>query len=121
MSAFTNKQRTGILERLKHNHKYAVVIFYANASFPEKEALDFASVLDEGGWTVLGPFPSDSNTLEGIRIGVRDPRSPGPSAHLLLDVLVSVSINVSLATAPGGLPATPFEGCCLLLSPPRAD
>lgn len=84
MRGLTKAQRAGILGRLRHNHKYAVVVSYAG-TFPEKEALKFASVLRVAGWTVLGPFVDENTCAEGLRIGVRDPHSPCPSAHLLVE------------------------------------
>jgi len=116
----TKAQRAGILERLKHNYKYAVVVSCGKA-FPQKDALEFASVLREAGWTVSGPHV-DESCAEGLEIGVRDLRSPCPSAHLLLDVLVSVAMNARLVTAPGPLPSVFLEGCSLLLGAPvRTD
>lgn len=114
MSALTKAQRTDLVERLRHNNKYAVVVSYAG-TFPEKEALEFASVLQEAGWTVSGPFVNEDTCAEGFRIGVSDPRLPCPSARLLMDVLVSVGLNASLVKAAQPLPA--FSGsCCLLLN-----
>jgi len=113
MRILTKAQRAGIVERLKHNHKYAVVVSCGKA-FPQKDALEFASVLREAGWTVSGLYVNESSA-EGLQIGVRDLRSPCPSAHLLLDVLVSVGLNARLVTTPVPLPSAFFEGCSLLL------
>lgn len=114
MRAFTKAQRARILERLKHNHKYSIVVSCAKTC-PQEDAQDFASVLQEAGWTVSGPFANEKIYVEGIQIGVPDLRSPCPSAHLLLDVLVSVGFNVKFVRAAETLPSAFFEGCSLLL------
>ena len=114
MCALSKAQRAGILERLKHNHKYAVVVSCAKA-FPQRAALEFASVLQEAGWTVSGPLVNEKICMEGVQIGVPDLRSPCPSAHLLLDVLVSVGMDVTFVRAAEALPSVFFEGCSLLL------
>ena len=118
MRALTKVQRAWILERLMHNHKYAVVVLYAG-TFPEKEALKFALVFRVAGWTVLGPFVDENICAEGLRIGVRDPHSPCPSAHLLVDVLVSAGMNVRIVKAVETLPSAFFDGCSVLLGPSR--
>ncbi|HYA25755.1 MAG TPA: hypothetical protein VEF05_16445 [Terriglobales bacterium] len=119
MLALTEALRAGILERLKYNHKYAVVVWYAG-SFAEKEALAFASLLQEAGWTVSGPFASENISGEGLQIGVPYLHYPCPSAHLLVDTLVSVGISVKLVKAET-LPSTSFGGCSLLLGQSGAN
>lgn len=112
MRVLTKAQRAGILERLKHNNKYEVLVSYAE-SFSEKKALEFTSVLQEAGWIVSGPFANENVCPEGIRIGVREPHSPCPSARLLVDTLVAVGINAIVVKAEGSLCPSTFSSCCL--------
>jgi len=110
--ALTKAQRTGILERLRHNHKYSAVVSYRGRS-SEKEAMEFASVLEEAGWTVSGPHVNDNICAEGLEIGVRDPASPCSSAHLLLDVLVAAGLNTRLVKTATPIPSAFSSSCCL--------
>lgn len=112
MGALTKTQRIGIFERLKHNNKYAVVVSYAG-TVPEKEALEFASVLEEAGWIVSAPHVNENICAEGVEIGVRDLASPCPSAHLLLDVLASAGLNARLVKTAEPLPSGFSGSCCL--------
>ena len=114
MRALTKAQRIGILERLKHNHKYSAVVSY-QGKHTEQEALEFASVLEEAGWIVSGPHVNEHICAEGVEIGVRDPASPCPSAHLLLDVLVSAGLNARLVKTAEPLPTAFSSSCCLQL------
>ena len=114
MRALTKAQRTSILERLRHNQKYAAVVSYQGKN-SEKEAEEFASVLKEAGWTVSGPHVNENICAEGVEIGVRDPTSPCPSAHLLLDVLVSAGLNARLVKTTEPLPSASPSSCCLQL------
>jgi hypothetical protein len=114
MRTLTKAQRIGILERLRHNQKYSAVVSY-QGKYSEKEALEFASVLEEAGWTVSGPHVNENICAEGIEIGVRDPASPCPSAHLLLDVLVSAGLNARLVKTAEPHPSASSSGCCLQL------
>jgi hypothetical protein len=115
MRALTNAQRAGMLERLKHNHKYDIVVSYAG-TFPKKKALKFAAVFQEAGWKVSGPFLSEDICTEGLGIAVPDTHSPCPSAHLLIDVLVSVGIDARVVSTAEHLPSD-SNGCSLLLGP----
>ncbi len=114
MRALTKAQQIGILERLKHNHTYSAVVSY-QGKHTEKEALEFASVLEEAGWIVSGPHVNEHIWAEGVEIGVRDPDSPCPSAHLLLDVLVSAGLNARLVKTAEPLPTAFSSSCCLQL------
>jgi hypothetical protein len=114
MRTITKAQRAGILERLKHNQKYSAVVAY-QGKYIEKEALEFASVLEEAGWIVSGPHMNENICGEGVEIGVSDLRSPCPSAHLLLDVLVSAGLNVRLVETAEPLPSAFESSCCLQL------
>lgn len=116
MSSLKEVQRAGILQRLRPNKKYSAIIFYSGNRIEDAAyALDFASVLQEAGWTVSGPKVSERISAEGLSIGVRDPRDPCPCARLLLDTLIAVDLGAR--TAPAGeflSSASPFS-CCLLL------
>jgi hypothetical protein len=112
MRALTKAQRAGILERLKHNEKYWAVIAYQGKD-SEKEALEFGSVLEEAGWIVSGPHPNENICAGGLEIGVRYPGSPCPSAHLLLDVFISVGLNARLVKTSEPLPSAHSGSCCL--------
>ena len=114
MCALTKAQRTGILERLRHNQKYSAVVSY-QGKHSEKEGLAFASLLEEAGWIVSGPHVNENICAKGVEIGVRDPASPCPSAHLLLDVLVSVGLNARLVKTAEPLPSASSSSCCLQL------
>lgn len=114
MRTLTQAQRTGILERLRHNHKYSVVVSY-QAKSSEEEATEFASILEEAGWTVSGPHLSENTAMEELEIGVRDPACPCPSAHLLLDVLVSAGLNTRFVKTTAPISSASFDSCCLQL------
>jgi hypothetical protein len=115
MRGVTKAQRAGILERLQHNRKYLVVISYAGKSI-EQDAAEFAGLLQQAGWTVFGPYANENICTPGLQIGVRDIHSPCPSAHLLVDVLVSVGMDARLVKAPETPPSAFFiDGCSLLL------
>lgn len=116
--AISNAQRAGILERQTHNKKHSAVVLYTNKR-AEQEAFEFASVLQEAGWTVSGPQVDENICAEGLRVGVRDLNSTSPSAHLLLDVLLSGGLNTSLVKAAEVLPSAFSSGCCLLLGRSR--
>lgn len=114
MGALTKAQQIGILERLRHNQKYSAVVSY-QGKYTEKEALEFASLLKEAGWMVSGPHLNESISADGLEIGVRYPDSPCPSAHLLLDVLVSAGLNARLVKTAEPLPSAFSSSCCLQL------
>jgi hypothetical protein len=119
MRALKTAQRDGILERLRHNHKYSVVVSYSEKQ--KTKATEFAGLLQDAGWTVLGPFVNENICTPGLQIGVPDLHSPCASAHLLVDVLVSVGMDVRLVRAGETLPSTSFGGCYLLFGPSRAS
>jgi hypothetical protein len=79
----------------------------------EKEASEFASLLEEAGWIVSGPHVNENICAKGVEIGVRDPASPCPSAHLLLDVLISVGLNARLVKTAEPLSSASSSSCCL--------
>jgi len=79
-------------------------------------AQDFASVLEEAGWEVSGPEASERIFADGLRIGLRDPRDPCPSARLLLDTLIAVGIGATRAPAGDFLSTCLPNNCCLLVS-----
>jgi hypothetical protein len=112
MRALKTAQRDGILERLRHNHRYSVVVSYSEKQ--KRKATEFVGLLQDAGWTVLGPFVNENICTPDLQIGIRDPHSPCPSAHLLVDVLVSVGMDVRLVRAAETLPSTSFDGCSLL-------
>lgn len=114
MRALNKAQRAGILKRLKHNHKYSAVVAYQGKHI-EKEALEFASVLEEAGWLVSGLYVNENICADGVEIGIRDPNSPCPSAHLLLDVLVSAGLNAKVVKTAEPLPSALPGSCCLQL------
>ena len=116
MNSLKQVQRAGILKRLHLNKKYWAIIFYsANHTEDVAYAQDFASVLQEAGWTVSGPEASENIFAEGLYIGVRDPRGPCPSASLLLDTLTAVGIEASTAPAGDFLSSSSPISCCLLV------
>jgi len=112
MGTLSKAQRIGILERLKHNQKYSAVVAY-QGKHTEKEALEFVSVLKEAGWVVSGPHANENICADGVEIGVREPAWPCPSAHLLLDVLVSVGLDARLVKTAEPLPSAFSSSCCL--------
>jgi hypothetical protein len=115
MGTLTKAQRSSILERLEHNPKYAIAISFA-ATFPQKNALEFASLFKEAGWKVTGPFPSEKGGTKSFQIGVPDLHCPCPGARLLVDVFVSVGLLATLVWAPEAAHPTQSSGCCLLLN-----
>ncbi|SPF35958.1 hypothetical protein SBA1_1480032 [Candidatus Sulfotelmatobacter kueseliae] len=112
MRALTKAQRAAILERLQHNHRYSAVVAYQGKHI-EKEALEFASVLEEAGWIVSGPYVNENICAEGIEIGIGDPISACPSAHLLLEVLISAGLSAKVVKTAEPLPSA-FPGSCSL-------
>jgi hypothetical protein len=114
MPALTKAQRAGIVERLKYNRKYSAVILYAGNSV-ELEAAEFASVLQEAGWSISGVSVNERVPAEGLRIGVHDLASPCPSARLLLDVLVSVGLDDGLVRTAEAPYSTLSSDCCVLV------
>jgi hypothetical protein len=117
MNSLRNVQCAGILKRLRHNKKYWAVIFYSRNRIEDMAyAQNLASVLEEAGWEVSGPEPSERIFADGLRIGLRDPRNPCPSARLLLDTLTAVGI--AARTEPvGDFPSTSFPiNSCLSVS-----
>lgn len=115
MRGLTKAQRVGLLERLKRNHKYGVVVSFA-ATFPEKQALEFSSVFQEAGWGVTGPFVSEKCSGRGLQICVPDLHCPCASGHLLIDVFVSVGLDATLVQDPEVAHPTQSADCRLLLN-----
>ena len=116
MNSLREAQRAGILKRLRQNKKYWTIIVYSGNRIQDVAyAEDFASVLEEAGWTVSGPEASERILAEGLRIGVRDPRGPCPCARLLLDTLIAVGIDATTATAGDFLSSALPVSYCLLL------
>jgi hypothetical protein len=117
MNSLRKAQRAGILKRLRQNKKYWAVIFYSGNRIEDVAyAQDFASVLEEAGWEVSGPEASERIFADGLRIGLRDPRDPCPSARLLLDTLIAVGIGAKTAPAGDFLSTSLPINCCLLVS-----
>lgn len=116
MNSLREAQRAGILKRLRQNKKYWTIIFYSGNRIQDVAyAEDFASVLEEAGWTASGLEGSKRIFAEGLRIGVRDPRDPCSCARLLLDTLIAVGIDASTTPAADFLSSPLPITCCLLL------
>lgn len=113
MPGLSYEQGAGIVSRLKHNRKYALLV---TCESEDADALSYANdlsqALREGGWEVSGPFVSPVCVPKrAVFVGVDDLTSPHPSARLLLDVLVAVGIKVKVMKATNVGPG----GCCLMV------
>ncbi len=93
--SFSSEQRAGIVDGLRNNKKYAVLITIPDDDVDASNyARDLADVLGGGGWIVSGPFAVARGPAVGILIRVHDLSRSHPGARLLIDVLAAVGINV---------------------------
>ena len=107
MRALTKAQRAGILEQLKHN-EITRLSLHIREGFRRKPGF-----LRAGGYRMDCLHPNENICAEGLEIGVRYLGSPCPSAHLLLDVLISVGLNARLVKTSEPLPSAHSGSCCL--------
>lgn len=102
--SLSNEQRAGIVDRLRNNKKYALLVAFLDEDVDASNyARDLAEVLGEAGWVVSGPFPVACGSAVGILVEVNDFSRSHPGVRLLVDVLAAAGINarVTQATSTG--------------------
>jgi hypothetical protein len=113
MLGLSKGQRAAIVDRLRRNKKYSLLVTSVGAEVDTLNyARDLADALREAGWEVCVPSPAGYLPTESVFVGVNDVSSPHPSAGLLVDVLTSVGIRARLVPVTDAGPS----GCCLIVA-----